>query len=215
MAEDLLGIYGFDSSKKYQLEELIKFQSGSCNEFEDVEEDEEMAVDYPCPFCSDGYDLVELCHHIDEEHQLHANNGVCPVCSKRVKIHMVDHITTQHKDRLYKDESYSSFSPETKTYLQSLIDGPLSTNHSPKSVPDSLLSFIYNPSPPNQTNLTLPSLSSGVGMDQDKSLFSESTKKEGKQFSPMSDTEFLEKTKKREFVQGLISSAMFDHIDNF
>jgi len=35
-----------------------------------------MAVDYPCPFCSDDYDLVELCHHIDEEHQLDANNGV-------------------------------------------------------------------------------------------------------------------------------------------
>lgn len=53
---------------------------GSCIEFEDVEgdddDDDDMVVDYPCPFCSDDYDLVELCHHIDEEHQLDANNGV-------------------------------------------------------------------------------------------------------------------------------------------
>ncbi|CAE6140912.1 unnamed protein product [Arabidopsis arenosa] len=85
MEEDLLGICGFDSSKKYRLEELAKYQSGSCIEFEDVEGDDEMAVDYPCPFCSDDYDLVELCHHIDEEHQLDANNGVgLRFCNERV-----------------------------------------------------------------------------------------------------------------------------------
>lgn len=44
-----------------------------------MEGDDEMAVDYPCPFCSDDYDLVELCHHIDEEHQLDANNGVISI----------------------------------------------------------------------------------------------------------------------------------------
>lgn len=86
MEEDLLDICGFDSSKKYRLEELIKYHSGSCIEFEDVEEDDEMEVDYQCPFYTDDYDLVELCHHIDEEHHLDANNGVCPVCSKRVKM---------------------------------------------------------------------------------------------------------------------------------
>lgn len=37
---------------------------------------DEMAVNYPCPFCSDDYDLAELCEHIDEEHALDANNGV-------------------------------------------------------------------------------------------------------------------------------------------
>lgn len=52
---------------------------GSCIEFEDVEEDDEMEVDYQCPFYTDDYDLVELCHHIDEEHHLDANNGVITV----------------------------------------------------------------------------------------------------------------------------------------
>ncbi|EOA21515.1 hypothetical protein CARUB_v10001912mg [Capsella rubella] len=222
MEEALLGICGFDSSKRYRLEELAKYQSGSCIEFEDVEEDDEMEVDYPCPFCSDDYDLVELCHHIDEEHQLDANNGICPVCSRRVKMHMVDHITTQHRDvlkleqkqRLYKDETYSAFSPGTRKYLQSLIDEPLSTNHTSKSVPDPLLSFIYNSPLPNQSKLVLPDLSGKTSME-DKSSIRDSTEKDGKPLSPLSNTELLEKAKKREFVQGLISSTIFDHIDNF
>ncbi|KAL1225176.1 DEHYDRATION-INDUCED 19-like protein 5 [Cardamine amara subsp. amara] len=222
MENDLLGICGFDSSKKYRLEELAKYQSGSCIEFEDFEGDDdidEMAVEYPCPFCSDDYDLVELCHHIDEEHQLDANNGICPVCSRRVKMHMVDHITTQHSDvvkleqkqRLYKDESYSQFSPGTKRYLQSLINEPLSTNRTSKSVPDPLLSFIFNIPSPNQSKLVLPDLSSEPSIE-DKSSIRDSTETDG---SPLSDTELLEKAKKREFVQGLISSAIFDDSDNF
>ncbi|AEE82138.1 Drought-responsive family protein [Arabidopsis thaliana] len=200
MEEDLLGICGFDSSKKYRLEELAKYQSGSCIEFED---DDEMAVDYPCPFCSDDYDLVELCHHIDEEHQLDANNGICPVCSRRVKMHMVDHITTQHRDvfkRLYKDESYSAFSPGTRKYLQSLIDEPLSTNHTSKSVLDPLLSFIYNPPSPKKSKLVQPDSSSEASME-DNSLIRDSTEKDWESPSPLSDTELLEKAKKREFVQ--------------
>ncbi|KAH0890650.1 hypothetical protein HID58_053079 [Brassica napus] len=195
MEEDLLDICGFDSSKKYRLEELIKYHSGSCIEFEDVEEDDEMEVDYQCPFYTDDYDLVELCHHIDEEHHLDANNGVCP--------------------RLYKDESYSALSPGKKKYVQSLIDGPLSTNHASKGVPDSLLSFVYyNPPSPNQPKLVLPDLSSGANT-QEKCLTKDSTEKEGKSLSPLSDTELLEKIKKREFVQGLISSVMFNHTDDF
>lgn len=46
-------------------------------DFEEEDEDDDDEVDYyPCPFCSDDYDLVELCHHIDEEHQLEATHGV-------------------------------------------------------------------------------------------------------------------------------------------
>ncbi|VVB06978.1 unnamed protein product [Arabis nemorensis] len=207
-----LGICGFDSSKKYRLEELVKYQSGSCIEFEDVEgDDDDMAVDYPCPFCSDDYDLVELCHHIDDEHQLDANNGTLRLHMKHICFSLTKTYREQ-KQRLYKDESYSSLSPGTKKYLQSLIDEPLSRNHTSKSVPDSLLSFIYNPPSPNEHKLLLPDLSTSIG---EKSSIRDPTEKDGKSLSPLSDTELLEKAKKREFVQGLISSAIFDHIDNF
>lgn len=33
-------------------------------------------VYYPCPYCSDDYDLLELCLHIDEEHPVEADSGV-------------------------------------------------------------------------------------------------------------------------------------------
>ncbi|CAH2072015.1 unnamed protein product [Thlaspi arvense] len=222
MEGDLLGICGFDSTKKYRLEQLAKYQSGSCIEFEDVEGDYDMAVDYPCPFCSDDYDLVELCHHIDEEHQLDAaNNGVIPIYIY-IQIHLLlalvcdvvyPHLGSltetylEQKQRLHKDESYSAFSPGTKKYLQSLID-------TSKSVPDSLLSFVYNPPLQNQPKLVLPDLSSGANM-ADKCLIRDSTEKERKSLSPLSDTELIEKAKKREFVQGLISTAMFNNMDDF
>jgi hypothetical protein len=218
MDEDLLDICGFDSSKKLRLEH--KYQSGSCMEFEDSDE---MAVNYPCPFCSDDYDLAELCDHIDEEHALDANNGICPVCSRRVKNDMVDHITSQHEDlfkveqkqSLHKNASDSGFSPRTRKYLQSLIgDEPRSTNRSSKTVPDSLLSFIYNPPSLNPPKLVLPNLSTGASME-DKSSVRDSTEKDRKLLSPLSDTELREKAKKTEFVQGLVSSTMFNHIEDF
>lgn len=85
-------------------------------------------------------------------------------------------IYLEQKQRLYKDETYSAFSPGTRKYLQSLIDEPLSTNHTSKSVPDPLLSFIYNPPTPNQSKLVLTDLSTEASME-DKSSIRESTEK--------------------------------------
>ncbi|KAF2562790.1 hypothetical protein F2Q70_00016657, partial [Brassica cretica] len=150
----------------------------SCIEFE--EEEDEMEVDYQCPILWNLITLLVINECNDITHSaLGCVVYVCPVCSRRVKMHMVDHIITHHRDvlkisfylidRLYKEESYSALSPGTKKYVQSLIDGPLSTNHASKGVPDSLLSFVYNPPSPNQPKLVLPDLSSGANT-QDKSL---------------------------------------------
>lgn len=53
--------------------------AGSYLDTEDFEEDDDVAMEYPCPFCADDYDLIELCHHIDEEHQLEDTHGVCEI----------------------------------------------------------------------------------------------------------------------------------------
>lgn len=82
----------------------------------------------------------------------------------------------EQKQRLYKDESYSAFSPGTRKYLQSLIDEPLSTNHTSKSVLDPLLSFIYNPPSPKKSKLVQPDSSSEASME-DNSLIRDSTEK--------------------------------------
>lgn len=134
-------------------------------------------------------------------------------------MHMVDHITTHHRDVLkmneskgkassYMDDPYSS-----DKYLQSFHDDfpPPSINHHQTSKPvvvaDKFLSFLNSPLLPKQTKPV--QVDSSV---QDKTLIEDSSTVKDRTSStpPLSDTEQLEKANKCEFVQGLLSSAMFD-----
>lgn len=45
--------------------------------FEDFDGDDDIREEFPCPFCSEYYDIVGLCCHIDDEHPMEAKNGVC------------------------------------------------------------------------------------------------------------------------------------------
>ena len=38
--------------------------------------DDDLNSEYPCPFCPEEFDLVELCCHIDDEHPVEAKFGV-------------------------------------------------------------------------------------------------------------------------------------------
>lgn len=45
--------------------------------FEEIDiADDDIREEYPCPFCSEFFDIVGLCCHIDDEHPVEANNGV-------------------------------------------------------------------------------------------------------------------------------------------
>ncbi|KAK4768382.1 hypothetical protein SAY87_003523 [Trapa incisa] len=44
--------------------------------FEETDGDDEVREEFPCPFCSEYFDIVGLCCHIDEEHHIEAKNGV-------------------------------------------------------------------------------------------------------------------------------------------
>lgn len=44
------------------------------NDFED--EDDDVKEEFLCPFCSQYFDIVGLCCHIDEDHPVEAKNGV-------------------------------------------------------------------------------------------------------------------------------------------
>lgn len=39
--------------------------------------DDECRAEFPCPFCTEDFDIVGLCCHIDEEHPVDGRNGVC------------------------------------------------------------------------------------------------------------------------------------------
>ncbi|MCL7037739.1 hypothetical protein MKW94_026857 [Papaver nudicaule] len=69
------------------------------NSYEEYDSDDEPVVpmtEFPCPFCSEDFDIIGLCCHIDEEHPVEAKTGECPVCGLRVGMDMIAHITMQH-----------------------------------------------------------------------------------------------------------------------
>ena len=42
----------------------------------EVEGEDEFREEYACPFCSDYFDILSLCCHIDEDHPMDTINGV-------------------------------------------------------------------------------------------------------------------------------------------
>ncbi|KAJ0013931.1 hypothetical protein Pint_19742 [Pistacia integerrima] len=119
------------ASKRYQ--SALQSRSDMFMGFEEIDGDDDIREEFPCPFCSEYFDIVGLCCHIDDEHPVEAKNGelssgslvvgtdlrwpkselmigycqfntweltftgkVCPVCSMRVGVDMVAHITLQH-----------------------------------------------------------------------------------------------------------------------
>ncbi|CAI9294158.1 unnamed protein product [Lactuca saligna] len=83
------------TSKRYQYA-LQSRSSDMFMGFEDIEVDDDIREEFPCPFCTGYFDVVGLCCHIDDEHHVEAKNGVCPICAVRVGVDMVAHITLQH-----------------------------------------------------------------------------------------------------------------------
>lgn len=44
--------------------------------FEEIDVEADVREEFPCPFCSEYFDIVSLCCHIDDEHPVEAKNGV-------------------------------------------------------------------------------------------------------------------------------------------
>lgn len=45
-------------------------------DLDEVNGDEELRTAYPCPFCAENFDLLELCCHVDLDHPIEAKSGV-------------------------------------------------------------------------------------------------------------------------------------------
>ncbi|AAF26127.1 unknown protein [Arabidopsis thaliana] len=74
------------ATRRYQL--AFPSRSDTFLGFEEIDGEEEFREEFACPFCSDYFDIVSLCCHIDEDHPMEAKNGVCPVCAVRVGVDM-------------------------------------------------------------------------------------------------------------------------------
>ncbi|KAG1326220.1 protein DEHYDRATION-INDUCED 19 [Cocos nucifera] len=93
--------------------------------------DEDSRAEFLCPFCSEDFDIVGLCCHIDDEHPVEANNG------------------RRRRFRKGSSGSHSTFSLLKKDLrggnLQSLFGVSSFTVAPSNAVPDPLLSsFILN-----------------------------------------------------------------------
>lgn len=65
------------------------------DEFDDEEDDDDLA--YPCPYCYVEYDLINLCHHLEDEHNDETDLTVCTICAERISGNMLRHITIEHE----------------------------------------------------------------------------------------------------------------------
>uniref|UniRef100_A0A5B6YVU8 Uncharacterized protein n=1 Tax=Davidia involucrata TaxID=16924 RepID=A0A5B6YVU8_DAVIN len=187
---------------------------------EDIEEDDDLKSELVCPFCSEDFDLVGLCCHIDDEHP-EAKTGVCPICAAKVGMTMAGHIImkheyilkTLHKKKLRTGESHSTLFLLRKEledeHLQSLLEGSSHVVSSSNMAPDPLLSsFIYNPSTADEPEIMHPSSSTEASLAEESS--DENMLERKIQPSPLSHKDQEEKTQRCVFVRGILFSTILD-----
>lgn len=199
--------------------EYCQSRSDPCiEEIVDGDEDyDDEKVDFSCPYCSEMLDIVELCHHIDDEHPSEDDTLDCPVCATSVDMDMVDHITARHgnlyriqaKLKQVKGKSHSSIS-YLKNELQDERRKSLLSSQVVSLASDPLLSsFIYNlPMVSEPKKSAQPSCSTEPSLAEKSSDEINSERKI--QPSSLSDKEHVEKERKCEFVKGVLWSTMFD-----
>nr|XP_025604014.1 protein DEHYDRATION-INDUCED 19 homolog 3 isoform X2 [Arachis hypogaea] len=233
MDRDTLGFPFGTASRSYPSRHKSRYAE-VFEDFEEMKGEDELRTVYPCPFCVDDFDLLELCCHIDLEHSLEPKSGICPVCAVWVGTNMVDHITAQHgsiikcfasltrdyaqlKSRRYKDLYPSlSFLRCSKDIddgqWHSFSDGlsPTISTSSSKAACDPFLSFLYGgaAAASAETENVGPDSSSEVSTEE---THSSDTVIERDVVQPsLSDKDQTEKARRSGFVQELLMSTILD-----
>ncbi|XP_010511260.1 PREDICTED: protein DEHYDRATION-INDUCED 19 isoform X4 [Camelina sativa] len=186
--------------------------------FEEIDGDDDFQEEFACPFCAESFDIIGLCCHIDDEHTLESKNAVCPVCSLKVGVDIVAHITLHHGSLFKlqrKRKSRKSGTNSTLSFLRKeLREGDLqrllgftSRNGSvppPSGTPDPLVSSFISPTRSQSSPVTR----------QTKKVSEEKHIERKRQvcISPVSSKDREERRHKSEFVQRLLSSAIFDEV---
>ncbi|KAH7542987.1 hypothetical protein FEM48_Zijuj02G0134100 [Ziziphus jujuba var. spinosa] len=222
------------ASRRYQ--SALQSRSDMFMGFEEIDGDDDIREEFPCPFCSEYFDIVGLCCHIDEEHPVEAKNGVCPVCTMRVGVDMVAHITLQHgnifkisfclscyclysltntymqrKRKSRKGGSHSTLSLLRKELregnLQSLFGGSSCIVSSSNVAPDPLLSSFILPMSDDYVSVQPPFSTETSSV---KKSTDENVSQRNRQSPPLSVKDKEEKAKRCQFVQGLLLSTILD-----
>ncbi|XP_062223455.1 protein DEHYDRATION-INDUCED 19 homolog 4-like isoform X2 [Phragmites australis] len=125
---------------------------------DDIEPEDDIHSDFPCPYCYEDHDITSLCTHLEDEHPFESKVVACPVCSARISKDLLDHITLQHGylfklQRHHRSRRVAGTGNHTlsyagrdlqETYLKVLLgnSGRSSGTNASSSVPDSLLSSL-------------------------------------------------------------------------
>lgn len=204
------------SSNKYN-------QSYSDNllDYEEYDGDTDIEVDYPCPFCSEDFDIVGLCCHIEEEHYDEARKGVCPMCGTSVGADLVEHIALQHEN-VYKSgnktrhshgDSQSTLALLRKELLERSLKSLLGSSSSVVSSSDAavdqmLTSFVCSYSTPSETENT-PSCSPTDAPVKEE-LADEGMLERGMKNCVISEEKQEEHAQRCKFMQSLVFSTFLD-----
>ncbi|AEE74281.1 Drought induced 19 protein type zinc-binding domain [Arabidopsis thaliana x Arabidopsis arenosa] len=208
------------ATRRYQL--AFPSRSDTFLGFEEIDGEEEFREEFACPFCSDYFDIVSLCCHIDEDHPMEAKNGVCPVCAVRVGVDMVAHITLQHanifkmhrKRKPRRGGSYSTLSILRREFpdgnFQSLFGGSsciVSSSSSSNVAADPLLSSFISPIADGffTTESCISAETGPVKKTTIQCLPEQNAKK-----TSLSAEDHKQKLKRSEFVRELLSSTILD-----
>ncbi|EXB95721.1 hypothetical protein L484_007471 [Morus notabilis] len=170
----------------------LKSHSDFYIEFEDFDgDDEDLRLDFPCPFCSEDFDLVGLCCHLDEEHPSEAKSG------HNLKPHKGECLALSFSRKELQDE-----------HFRSIFGGSPSPVSTSKMALDPLLSFLHK-APTSEKSDDLQSISSAEVVLEEKT--SEEASLEGNSRPPpLSDKDQEEKAERCKFVQGLLWSTFLD-----
>ncbi|KAJ6397446.1 hypothetical protein OIU77_018455 [Salix suchowensis] len=114
------------ASKRYQ--SALQSRSDMFTGFEEIDGDD-IREEFPCPFCSEYFDIVGLCCHIDDEHTVESKNG-----RKRKSRRGGPHSTLSLLRKELRDGN-----------LQSLLGGSSFIVNSSNAAPDPLLSSFILP----------------------------------------------------------------------
>ncbi|XP_024968003.1 protein DEHYDRATION-INDUCED 19 homolog 3-like [Cynara cardunculus var. scolymus] len=183
------------------------------------EEEEESNLEIGCPYCSEGFDALGLCVHLEDQHPLEIKTGVCPLCATNLGRNMISHLIIQHestlrglvKRKLHDDESFSIISllrRKLQEHSRSLQKESTSVASSTNAATDPLLlSFVYNPSQSHEPEVV--QLDSSAEPGSSKMLSKDYTLESDIPGCSLTCKDHEEKALKSDFIQTILFSTMF------
>ncbi|KAL8160704.1 hypothetical protein V2J09_002241 [Rumex salicifolius] len=235
--DDQLWSYGRLTSSKYNHAANKSASYDFYDDYEEVDVDEDLEAEYICPFCSEEFDILGLCCHIEEAHPVESKKGICPICGVLVGVNLIDHVAMEHEyvNRIsflqMCPSKYISLDSLTRNYrgdhderdfntisilqkemddrsLESLLMRPPSGGYSLNVAADRLLtSFIGNYSSTADVR-SMPSSSEDICHEEKPS--SENILERAMENLSVKDENKEEKARRCKFVHSLLFSTILD-----